>query len=473
MPLKQLLNGKIDRFWVGLTILWLVSLGLRFWGLSRFNTLVFDEVYFARFGNNYLSGTPFFDAHPPLGKYLIGLGIWLHGGFDPFGYRWLNALVGSFLPLVIAGLAYQLSQRRSYALIAGLLTATDGLLLVESRYALINIFLLFFGFLGQWLFLIALGRSDWKRYLWLGCAALCLGAAVAVKWNGLGFLLGIYLTWGVSLLLFWSFPKHRPLGQPGSGLPLLQLPRLNPLVMLLGIPAIAALVYGLAWIPHLHQNPTAGFWALQQQMLDYHKAIGNSSQVHPYCSPWSSWPLLIRPLNYFYQRGINLSEPMPVLGPPLPLSSTEVIYSVLAMGNPFLWWGATLAILGLSCWLFWVLGRGSEGKTPLFSPSSHGSGMFWLVLYLVVSYDANLLPWARVSRCLFLYHYLPASIFSFLGLAWICDLALRSPRLWQRSLGITMIFLCLGSLVYWLPVYLGLPLSPEGFSQRIWLKSWI
>ncbi|NJN39333.1 MAG: phospholipid carrier-dependent glycosyltransferase, partial [Acaryochloridaceae cyanobacterium CSU_3_4] len=64
-------------FWGGLLCTWLFALALRFWGLARFNTLVFDEVYFAKFGHHYLTHTEFFDAHPPLGKYLIALGITL------------------------------------------------------------------------------------------------------------------------------------------------------------------------------------------------------------------------------------------------------------------------------------------------------------------------------------------------------------------------------------------------------------
>jgi dolichyl-phosphate-mannose-protein mannosyltransferase len=87
-------------FWIGLGLLTCFCLAIRFWGLDRFNTLVFDEVYFAKFGHNYVTSTPFFDAHPPLGKYLIGLGIWLKG-FHPWGYRWVNALFGAAIPLVV------------------------------------------------------------------------------------------------------------------------------------------------------------------------------------------------------------------------------------------------------------------------------------------------------------------------------------------------------------------------------------
>ncbi|MGI8936375.1 MAG: phospholipid carrier-dependent glycosyltransferase, partial [Phormidesmis sp.] len=54
-----------------------LSFGLRFWQLSRFDALVFDEIYFVKFAHAYLTGVPQFDAHPPLGKYLIAAGIWL------------------------------------------------------------------------------------------------------------------------------------------------------------------------------------------------------------------------------------------------------------------------------------------------------------------------------------------------------------------------------------------------------------
>jgi len=50
--------------------------------------------------------------------------------FPPFhlSYRWLNALTGSFHSIG-CGIAYQLSHRRSYAFIAALFAAADGLFL--------------------------------------------------------------------------------------------------------------------------------------------------------------------------------------------------------------------------------------------------------------------------------------------------------------------------------------------------------
>ncbi|NJL91441.1 MAG: phospholipid carrier-dependent glycosyltransferase, partial [Coleofasciculaceae cyanobacterium SM2_1_6] len=105
------MNNDLTWLVMGLSAIFAASLTLRFWGLGRFNALVFDEVYYAKFANNYLTGTNFFNAHPPLSQYIIAIGIWL-GSLMPIGqdtineltgslrstfsYRWLNALTGSF-----------------------------------------------------------------------------------------------------------------------------------------------------------------------------------------------------------------------------------------------------------------------------------------------------------------------------------------------------------------------------------------
>jgi len=72
---KKQFNISIFVFTLGMLSVFLVSLSLRFWQLERFNTLVFDEVYYAKFANDYLTKTPFFNAHPPLSQYIIAIGI--------------------------------------------------------------------------------------------------------------------------------------------------------------------------------------------------------------------------------------------------------------------------------------------------------------------------------------------------------------------------------------------------------------
>lgn len=506
--------SSIPWFGLGMGAIFLVSLALRFWRLGQFNTLVFDEVYYAKFANNYLTGKHFFNAHPPLSQYIIAIGMWI-GSHLPIGqdtvnsltgslrstwsYRWLNALTGSFIPLVVGALAYELNRRKSLALIAALFAATDGLFLVESRYALNNVYLVILGLLGQLFFLKALGKKH-KRRRNLALSGVFFGASACIKWNGLWFLLGTYMIWSAAWVMQWirklvktppllppsvdthplePTPSREPKRQESVAFPskfaaydsqilatpLQNLTQLNLLHILWNFAIIPVLTYSLLWIPHLQMNPEPGFLQAQHDILTFHEKIGSGPKVHPYCSPWYSWLLMWRPVAYFYQTARNLNEQIPAY-PPLPAGAEKYVYDVHAMGNPFLWWLSTAAIL----WLMWLLvQRLMEGMGWKFTPTPYT----WIGLYLVLSWFANLLPWARVTRCTFLYHYMGASVFSGLALALLVDRWLHSQQTQNRSAGVTIIFLIILAFVFWLPIYLGIPLPVPSYRFRMWFRSWI
>ena len=505
--------SSLPWFGLGMTAIFFLSVALRFWGLSRFNTLVFDEVYYAKFANNYLTGTHFFNAHPPLSQYIIAIGMWI-GSHLPIGqdtvnsltgslrstwsYRWLNALTGSFIPLVVGALAYQLNRRKTFALIAAVFAATDGLFLVESRYALNNVYLVILGLLGQLFFLKALGKKQ-RRWLNLALSGVFFGASACIKWNGLWFLLGVYMIWSAARVIKWlqilvkaplllppaadvdtpklkqpeatknrSQPKlsDSPFAAYESRVtPLQNLTQLNLLHILWNFALIPVLTYSLLWIPHLQMNPEPGFWQAQYDILTFHEKIGDGPKVHPYCSPWYSWILMWRPVAYFYQTARTMTEQVPAY-PPLPAGAEKYVYDVHAMGNPVLWWLSTAAIL----WMLWLLiQRFIQGVGWKFAPTPST----WMALYLVLNLLANLLPWVRVTRCTFLYHYMGASVFSGLALAWLVDRWLHSDRTQYRSASVTIIFLVILAFVFWLPIYLGFPLPVQGYRLRMWFRSWI
>ncbi|MDZ7960330.1 MAG: phospholipid carrier-dependent glycosyltransferase [Aulosira sp. DedQUE10] len=488
-------------FRIGLAGIFLFSLALRFWGLARFNTLVFDEVYFATFGNNYLINKPFFNAHPPLSQYIIGIGIWLGSHFpfwqepvnglagsllSPWSYRWINALTGSFIPVVVAAVAYQISHRRSFALLAGFFTACDGLFLVESRYALNNIYIVIFGLLGQWFLLLALDNQKQRRSLCLVAAGIAFGASTGTKWNGLWFLLGAYLiwisAWVIRLLhslinkqrLFYSKNKiteETPLAKVQT--PLQNLTQLNILHMIFYLGIIPALVYSLIWIPHLQLDTRYGFIEVHRQILQFHLHMGgNSPTVHPYCAAWYKWPLMTRPMAYYYQTAHSFFDPLPVMGPNLPGADGQVIYDVHAMGNPFLWWSGMAAMLFLVGMLLSKLAI-SLIKNKRVAIPANLSVDSWIALFIVLNYAANLLPWVKVTRCVFIYHYMCAVVFVFLAIAWFVDQCLRSYHRELRVFGVTITFLILSAFVFWMPIYLGLPLTSEGYKLRMLFNSWI
>ncbi|MBD2196547.1 MULTISPECIES: dolichyl-phosphate-mannose--protein mannosyltransferase [Calothrix] len=483
-------------FRIGLLAIFIFSFTLRFWGLDRFNTLVFDEVYFAKFGNNYLTNTPFFNAHPPLSQYIIGIGIWIgkHVPFwqqqvnglagsllSPWNYRWVNALTGSFIPVVVAAIAYQISHRRSFALLAGFFTACDGLFLVESRYALNNIYIVIFGLLGQWFLLLALENQKRQRALWLIASGIGFGASIGTKWNGLWFLLGTYLIWVTAWLLrlLHAYLNKQPINKPINKIdtkpltPLEKLTEINILQMGFYLGIIPALIYSLIWIPHLRLDTSYGFIEVHRQILNFHLHMGgNTPDVHPYCAAWYKWPLMTRPMAYYYQTTRHFSDPLPVMGPNLPAADGMVIYDVHAMGNPFLWWSGMGAMLFLAGWLLSKIVIPLWKNQPLSVPATLSIDT-WIAIFIVFNYAANLLPWVKVTRCVFIYHYMCAVVYVFLAIAWFVDQSLRSYHRELRAVGVTVSFLILVGFIFWMPIYLGLPLTSEGYKLRMWFNTWI
>jgi dolichyl-phosphate-mannose-protein mannosyltransferase len=460
----------------GLISVCAIAIFLRFWGLERFNVFVFDEVYYAKFANNYLTNTKFFNSHPPLSQYLIAIGIWIGDrlpiGRDSvneltgslrstFSYRWINALFGSFIPPLVAALAYQLNQRLSYAFLAALFISLDGLFLVDSRYALNNIFLVFFGVLGQLLVIMAGRAIPNHRLLLLFGAGVAFGASAACKWNGLWFLLGIYILLFIAII--WKILKFDLQFSVLTNSLLDRLADLPLIELFFSLIVIPIAVYSLLWIPHLIQNPTPNFIDVQLAILNYHEEIGNGASVHPYCANWYTWPLLLRPLAYYFTE-----------------YETDYFYDVHAMGNPLLWWLALAAVFGS---ILVVINHVRStiklldiDRIILAPIEEINLNYITVPLFVFVNYAANLLPWVRVTRCLYIYHYMGAILFAIMGLAWFADIWLRSSsKLWQ-AVGLTTIFGVAASFVFWLPIFLGLSIERTALSLRLWdfwIFNWI
>ena len=75
---------------------------------------------------------------------------------------------------------------------------------------------------------------------------------------------------------------------------------------------------------------------------DWHvKAAAKISSAipHGWGSPWWSWPIMLRPIRYFY--GVN---------------AEGLLQVVIAIGNPLIWWSGTLAVAGRH------LRRGAQGR---------------------------------------------------------------------------------------------------------------
>jgi len=441
-PIARLGDRVTDRLiWLsdhpvyGVMAIALIAFATRFWNLDGTAEVVFDEIYYPTFAQNYLRGEPLFDAHPPLGKYIIALGIQIFG-YAPFGYRCMTALAGALLPLVTYEFIWQLSDRRGWAWLTGCFVALDGLLLVESRFGLINIYILLFGMLSQLCKVLALKRSR-QRWFWAIATGLMLGASFSVKWTGLAYIVGLIA------IAAYAWSRYRQ--------------SLNVAQIAIGLIILPIAFYFVQWIPHLIINPERDIWELHRQIIGFHQnlGVGKTEPIHPYCSPWWSWVLLIRPVAYFFEMRPN--------------SMVEFVH---AMGNPFLYWLSAIALL--LCLTFLIASQlRFPPKFIVQIPSKRRSQLFWFMSYVAISFVAHWLPWSISKRCIFLYHYMPASVFAFAALALLVSLLWRSPLPNIRAIGSAIFITVAIGFLFWLPIYIGLPISSAYLPVLMWLRSWI
>jgi dolichyl-phosphate-mannose-protein mannosyltransferase len=419
----------------GVIAIALIAFATRFWNLDGTADIVFDEVYYPKFAQNYLRGETLFDAHPPLAKYIIALSIQIFG-YAPLGYRFMTALAGALLPLVTYELLWQLSDRRGWAWLAGWFVAMDGLLLVESRFGLINIYILLFGMLSHLCMVLALKRSR-QRWFWVLATGLMLGASISVKWTGLAYVVGL------GALMGYAWSRYRQ--------------TLNVPQILIGLIILPIAFYFVQWIPHLMINPERDIWELHDQILGFHQklGLGKTEPVHPYCSPWWSWVLLTRPVAYFFQMRPN-----------------SMVQFVHAMGNPLLYWLSAIALMGCLTFLVASKLRFPPKFITQINLEKH-STLFWFTFYVTSSFLAHWLPWSLSKRCIFLYHYMPASVFAFAALALVVSLMWRSPLPELRVLGSGVFGMIAIAFIFWLPLYIGLPISSGYLPVLMWLPSWL
>ncbi len=421
---------------------------LHFWQLGTISYPVFDEVLFGKYAEEYLDGNPTWEGHPPLGKFFIMLGILMFGR-NEIGYRFLSACFGSISPLLLIGLVYRLTHKRNFALLSGLFICSDGLFLVESRLGLLNIFLVAFGLTSQ-IFLIAGLEQKGKLRTWLlCCAGLMLGASASVKWNGLGFSLLVFLV----VLLVWIIAKFFPKNLTRLGI-IQEITTLYWWQYLLCFVLIPLAFYLVQWLPLFMLNsggvaPETGLGAIHSfgeslvrvhnHIIWWHNTEGMISSPghpsHPYCSSVISWPVLARIVGYYFQ-------------------DRDDYFTVMqGLGNPILWWLSTLAIIFITITSLLLKFR---------EFSNIGSNN-----YLLLGYFANYVPWFMVKRCLFVYHYLSSAVFSFVALAWIVCQMLEQKGI-VRYLGYVIIALVVLSQMFFLPIWIGLPISHRAFYERMW-----
>lgn len=389
---------------------------LRFWRLDQPGDLVFDEIYYVDGARDYLSvGVEIdgrdgeFVVHPPFGKWLIAVGIRLFGD-NSFGWRFSSALAGTIAIALIFLIAKKLFASDYLALIAALLSTLDGLHLVMSRVALLDMFLTTLLLAGVLSFL-------YQKHL---LSALFFGLALSTKWNAL-FL--------IATLLIYLLVKERR----------------SILYYLFVIPV----TYLSSWIGWFQSdlgydrlasaNPLLSLFNYHRKILDFHNSL---DAAHPYqASPWT-WLFLGRPTSFFYES--------PKCG------AGECSREILAMGTPLIWWLGVIALLFTLKHLFlkkdWI-----AGFIVLTFAASYLPWLLFPERTTFYFYAITLQPFLILSICYSVHVFLKTPIGERYG-----EIAVQSAI----SL-VTLIF------IYFLPIFVGTTLSYEAWSARMWFESWI
>jgi dolichyl-phosphate-mannose-protein mannosyltransferase len=292
-----------------------LSATVRFASLNAFPGHVFDEYYYAhdaaallrgdlgpRGAESWRPGDARSIAHPELGTLAIAAGIALLGD-GPWRWRTPAALAGTLLIALVYPLARRLFLPPVWALAATVLAASDTMLIVEARLAVLDTFVA----LGSAACIYCALRASDSTYFarWAVLCGLAGGAAVASKWSGA-------LAVVAALVIFALYARRLGLRRLIAGGA--------------GVVALTVVVYVAGYAAYFLSGHSLADWLhLQRYMLGFNWGCAAACRSPRAPSPGSSTCT---------PSGTSSSRATPAR----PL---------ISIGNPLLWWAAALALVVL------------------------------------------------------------------------------------------------------------------------------
>ncbi len=394
---------------------------LRVFHLTTPKGLVFDEIYYVDGARDYLKygvevtkGAPEFIVHPPVGKWLIAAGIKLFGNHE-FGWRIGVAVAGTLTVYLTARIAQRIFHENMWATLAALLMTLDGLNLVMSRTALLDIFLTLF---------ILLAVNSWLKGKYLRFA-IYLGLAMGSKWSALYFVAAFLI---VELIINRNLIRTIRVGITSLGIYVLTW--------------FGWFSSSLGWDRNSKSNPISSLIYYHKEMLGFHTGL---TEKHSYqANPWN-WIIMGRPTSFFYES-------------PKGCGSKSCAQEVLALGTPILWWLGAIALLVLI-------------GVNLHNFAMRELDMASLIPFLGIV--AGYLPWFFFQkRTVFTFYAIAFEPFVILAIVLLAKLAYEYDERMKYLIALAVFAIAI-NFIYFYPIFTGTITTYEAWYSRMWWSSWI
>jgi len=399
-------------------------------GVTAPDKFYFDEVHYVPAARQMLepvASAPLLNPmHPPLAKQLIALSIRSFGDV-PLGWRYPGVLFGALAIVAIYLCGLTLFAAQGPAVASALLAFFNQMVFVQSRIAMLDIFALAFGLLAAASFMHGFRKP--RPQLWFGLTGLSCGLAIACKWSGL-FVLATCISIVVVVRLLQGWRTQFADGNSNDW----YRPDLWPdfrfthfVACFLLIPAV---VYLATFVPLYGLSL---FDIIEAQRRIFGDNTTSAIAGHTYMSAWPSWPILMRPVWFLFDK-----------------IDDDRIAAIVLLGNPLVLWPALPALA--VCLRDWIVTRRLEA-------------------FLILSFYAGpYFAWALMPRALeFLYYYLPSATSASLALVYVLRRG-DSPR-WLLWAFVAVAFLGFAVMLPVSAAFVGT--SMETFNRLMIFQNWI
>ena len=381
---------------------------------SYMNSSYFDEVYFARCAYEYIHNINIYEwTHPPLGKLIQAIPIYITGNMAPFTYRFMGCLSGILLIGVMYLFGTLLFKKRKYGIYSALVMMLDTFRFAHTRMGTVDSHLVLFITLSIFMMYCFVNNSR-IRYLFL--SGLFFAFSISVKWTGL------YSGIALAIIYFYYLFKNK---------------KISIDYIILGfmffffMPIFIYCSIYFKFNNNLYKtNSFENIIKVNKEMFNYHSKLRDT---HPFSSKWYSWPISYKPV-WYHQLDLDNNYEETISG----------------VGNIIIWYTSILGVIYLV--LISIIKRDRKA------------------IFLLLIIGSLWLPYVFISRIMYLYHFFSTLPFFLLSsIYFIKDLEDKCN--FKKIFTIYLLLSTIFFIIYY-PVVSGVKIDKEYTKNLEIYKSW-